>query len=62
MFLFQKSVLDVVDGYSVTKYSWCNDDTLACHIVKKGYKVNFLDGCNVLQVRMYIGFQECWKE
>lgn len=34
----------------------------AADVAKQGYKVGFLDGSRVLQVRMYEGFWETWRE
>ncbi len=60
-FLCRRSVLKKVGGYSSAKNSFCDDVTLARNIAKQGFKVGFLDGANVLKVRMYDGFQDTWE-
>jgi dolichol-phosphate mannosyltransferase len=61
-FLCRRSVLQAVNGYSSAKGSFCDDVTLARNIASAGFKVGFLDGANVLKVRMYEGALETWKE
>lgn len=60
-FLCRRSVLEKVGGYSSAKNSFCDDVTLARNIAKQGFKVGFLDGANVLKVRMYDGFKDTWE-
>ncbi|MGK7924306.1 MAG: glycosyltransferase family 2 protein [Spirulina sp.] len=61
-FFCRRSVLSAVEGYESAKASFCDDVTLARFIAARGYKVGFLDGRRVLQVRMYEGAQETWQE
>ena len=61
-FLCRRSVLSEVGGYSSAKGSFCDDVTLARNIAAQGFKVGFLDGAEVLQVRMYEGMAETWQE
>ncbi|NEP03896.1 MAG: glycosyltransferase [Okeania sp. SIO2G4] len=61
-FLCRRSVLSEVGGYSSAKGSFCDDVTLARNIAAQGFKVGFLDGAKVLQVRMYEGMAETWQE
>jgi dolichol-phosphate mannosyltransferase len=61
-FLCRRSVLAAVDGYSSASGSFCDDVTLARNIAAQGFKVGFLDGAKVMQVRMYEGAMETWKE
>lgn len=61
-FLCRRSVLAAVGGYRSARSSFCDDVTLARYIAAQGYKVGFLDGAKVLQVRMYEGAAETWKE
>ncbi|MDJ0555879.1 MAG: glycosyltransferase family 2 protein [Microcoleaceae cyanobacterium MO_207.B10] len=61
-FLCRRSVLAEVGGYSSAKGSFCDDVTLARNIAAKGFKVGFLDGSQVLKVRMYEGMVETWQE
>jgi len=61
-FLCRRSVLDAIDGYTSARRSFCDDVTLARNIAKRGYKVGFLDGSQVLKVRMYEGALETWNE
>lgn len=60
-FLCRRSVLEQIDGYTTAKGSFCDDVTLARNIAAKGFKVGFLDGANVLKVRMYDGFWDTWE-
>ncbi|MGK7885788.1 MAG: 2'-O-glycosyltransferase CruG [Crocosphaera sp.] len=61
-FLSRRSVLEALDGYTCAAGSFCDDVTLAREAAKKGFKVGFLDGKNLIRVRMYEGVQETWKE
>jgi dolichol-phosphate mannosyltransferase len=61
-FLCRRAVLEAMDGYTVAQGSFCDDVTLARAIAARGYRVGFLDGRRVLQVRMYEGFLETWHE
>ncbi|NEO83519.1 MAG: glycosyltransferase [Spirulina sp. SIO3F2] len=61
-FLCRRSVLVAMDGYTVAQGSFCDDVTLARAIAAQGYRVGFLDGQRVLQVRMYEGLRETWVE
>ncbi len=61
-FLCRRSVLAAVNGYSSARGSFCDDVTLARNIAAQGFQVGFLDGAQVLKVRMYEGAIETWKE
>lgn len=61
-FFCRRSLLVQVNGYTSAKRSFCDDVTLAREIAALGAKVGFLDGANVLKVRMYEGAAETWKE
>jgi dolichol-phosphate mannosyltransferase len=61
-FLCRRAVLERVGGYTRARDSFCDDVTLARAIARAGFKVGFLDGANVLQVRMYEGALETWRE
>jgi dolichol-phosphate mannosyltransferase len=61
-FFCKKSVLDAIGGYTVAASSFCDDVTLARAIAAAGFKVGFLDGANLLKVRMYEGIAETWRE
>ncbi|QNP28266.1 2'-O-glycosyltransferase CruG [Cylindrospermopsis curvispora] len=61
-FLCRRSVLATMNGYSSARSSFCDDVTLARNIAAAGFKVGFLDGARVFQVRMYEGAMETWKE
>ena len=61
-FLCRRSVLSKMEGYVSAKGSFCDDVTLARNIAAEGFKVGFLDGAQVLQVRMYEGMVETWQE
>jgi dolichol-phosphate mannosyltransferase len=61
-FLARRSVLQKLDGYSSAASSFCDDVTLARYAAQQGFRVGFLDGAQVIRVRMYVGFQETWRE
>lgn len=61
-FLCRRQVLSQLDGYSSAKNSFCDDVTLARYAATQGFKVGFLDGANVLKVRMYEGAWATWQE
>lgn len=60
--LIRKSVLQSLNGYTVACRSFCDDVTLVREIAKRGFKVGFLDGSRLIQVRMYTSFSETWRE
>lgn len=61
-FFCRRSLLEQVNGYTSARRSFCDDVTLARNIAATGAKVGFLDGANVLKVRMYDGAAETWRE
>lgn len=61
-FLCKRSLLESLDGYTGARNSFCDDVTLARNAARMGAKVGFLDGANVIKVRMYDGIQETWDE
>jgi dolichol-phosphate mannosyltransferase len=61
-FLSRREVLVQLGGYEAARNSFCDDVTLARYAAHRGFKVGFLDGAKVLQVRMYEGAIETWHE
>lgn len=61
-FLCRRSLLTALEGYSSARNSFCDDVTLARNAAKLGAKVGFLDGSQLLKVRMYEGVEETWRE
>jgi dolichol-phosphate mannosyltransferase len=61
-FLCRRSLLVELGGYSSARSSFCDDVTLARNAARTGAKVGFLDGANLLKVRMYEGALETWRE
>jgi len=61
-FFCRRSQLTQVGGYTVARRSFCDDVTLARAIAAQGANVAFLDGANLLKVRMYEGAAETWRE
>jgi dolichol-phosphate mannosyltransferase len=61
-FFCRRSQLVQVGGYTVARRSFCDDVTLARAIAAQGANVAFLDGAQVLKVRMYEGAAETWRE
>jgi dolichol-phosphate mannosyltransferase len=60
--LCRRSLLVALDGYTGAARSFCDDVTLVRQAAQQGAKVGFLDGANLLKVRMYEGFRETWQE
>lgn len=60
-FLCRRSLLTQLDGYRCAADSFCDDVTLARAAARAGFRVGFLDGAQVLSVRMYEGMQETWE-
>jgi dolichol-phosphate mannosyltransferase len=61
-FLCRRSLLTDLGGYTSARSSFCDDVTLARYAASQGAKVGFLDGAKLLQVRMYEGMGETWRE
>lgn len=61
-FLCRRSLLVQLNGYTEARRSFCDDVTLARYAAAQGAHVAFLDGTQVLQVRMYEGAKETWEE
>ena len=61
-FFCRRDLLAEMGGYISAKGSFCDDVTLARHIAARGFRVGFLDGAKLLQVRMYEGARETWRE
>ncbi len=60
-FLSRRTVLQALKGYSCAASSFCDDVTLVREAARRGYKVGFLDGADVISVRMYEGLGETWR-
>ena len=60
--LCRRSLLVKLGGYETVAQSFCDDVTLVRQAAQQGAKVGFLDGANLLKVRMYEGFRETWQE
>ncbi len=61
-FLSRRVMLEKLQGYELAKSSFCDDVTLVRSAAQQGAKVGFLDGANLIQVRMYDSMAETWKE
>lgn len=61
-FLCRRSLLSAIGGYTSARSSFCDDVTLARYAAQQGAKVGFLDGSQVIKVRMYEGARETWEE
>lgn len=61
-FLCRRSLLVALQGYTSAAQSFCDDVTLARYAASQGAKVAFGDGAKLLQVRMYEGMAETWRE
>lgn len=60
-FLMRRSLLAKVGGYQMARQSFADDVTLARYAASHGASVAFLDGSNVLKVRMYDGLKDTWE-
>ncbi len=60
--LVRRAVLAKMGGYETAKNSFCDDVTWVRNVAAQGYKVGFRDGAQILQVRMYEGLGETWRE
>ncbi len=60
-FLSRRSVLQELKGYTCAASSFCDDVTLVRFAARRGFKVGFLDGADVISVRMYEGLAETWN-
>ncbi len=58
----RRSLLVELGGYTSARSSFCDDVTLTRYAAAQGATVGFLDGANVLKVRMYEGASETWRE
>jgi dolichol-phosphate mannosyltransferase len=61
-FFIRRSLLAKLDGYCPAAQSFCDDVTLARAAAATGARVAFLDGAQVIKVRMYEGARETWQE
>ncbi|MBR8828519.1 MAG: glycosyltransferase [Gomphosphaeria aponina SAG 52.96 = DSM 107014] len=61
-FLARRQVLEQLGGYKSAARSFCDDVTLARYAAAAGYQVGFLDGAQVIKVRMYEGAAQTWQE
>ncbi len=61
-FFVRRAVLARHGGYTCARTSFCDDVTLARHLAQQGVRVGFLDGAQVLKVRMYTSGWETWQE
>ena len=61
-FLAKRSALLAEDGYAAAKSSFSDDVTLARHFATRGYRVGFLDGSRLYDVRSYSSAMHTWRE
>ncbi|MGB3135620.1 MAG: 2'-O-glycosyltransferase CruG [Nodosilinea sp.] len=61
-FMVRRSLLQQLNGYQSAAASFCDDVTLARYAAAQGAKVGFWDGSRLLDVRMYEGMAETWRE
>jgi dolichol-phosphate mannosyltransferase len=60
-FLVRRSTLELLGGFEGAATSFCDDVTLARNAARAGFQVGFLDGRNLLHVRMYQGVKDLWQ-
>ncbi len=61
-FLARRETLMSVGGYASARTSFCDDVTLARHLVRAGNRVGFLDGSRLYDVHSYTSARETWRE
>ncbi len=61
-FLVRKAVLDAVGGYVAARTSFSDDVTLGRTLAERGFRVGFLDGSRLYDVRSYTSAGEAWRE
>ncbi len=61
-FMVRRELLERLGGYQAARSSFCDDVTLARYAAAQGARVGFWDGSKLLQVRMYEGMAETWRE
>ena len=61
-FLARRAVLDAAGGYVAARASFADDVTLARTLARAGYRVGFLDGSRLYDVRAYTSAREAWRE
>ncbi|AGY57054.1 glycosyltransferase [Gloeobacter kilaueensis] len=60
--LLRRQMLVAMDGYTAARRSFCDDVTLARSLAARGVRVGFLDGAQLIKVRMYSSALETWNE
>lgn len=61
-FFYRRKMMETVGGYESAARSFSDDVTLGRNIAARGFKVGFLNGSEVLRVRMYESMAETWTE
>ena len=61
-FLARRAMLLAEGGYASARTSFSDDVSLARNLARKGYRVGFLDGARLYDVRAYSGAREVWRE
>lgn len=60
-FLARRSTLRSLNGFAAASHSFSDDVTLVRKAAQAGFRVGFLDGRHLLQVRMYQGVKDLWQ-
>jgi dolichol-phosphate mannosyltransferase len=61
-FMARRDVLLANGGYTVARDSFSDDVTLARHLARRGARVAFLDGSEIIDVHAYASAREMWRE
>lgn len=61
-FLARRAMLLAEGGYASARGSFSDDVSLARNLARRGYRVGFLDGSRLYDVRAYAGARELWRE
>lgn len=60
--LYRRDVLEAVGGFAVVRESICEDITLARLLARKGERVGFYEGGDLVAAEMYASAGESWRE
>ena len=59
--LMRRAVLEREGGYGVAATSYCDDISIVRHLARRGARVGFLDGSDLLDVVMYETAGDTWR-
>ena len=60
-FLFRRDALEACGGFEGTRYSVCEDITIARALVAAGYPIGFYEAGDLVSVKMYADWRDTWR-